>query len=203
MTNKRGSNTKKGKRGFQRVYPKLPIAPTPAVLTERVEQSKVSETAVHKIRPTQASLPNLTAEVSKDGFTTTEISVGVRFPEEDEQILFAKLLTTAGEKGVVPVIPEMAVAWLLERGFFSPEGAIIELKEGRANDCHSNSAKLWKLGEGNLMTGYALSSDGLWRQHSWVQSVNKIIETTTVRIRYYGFELTAEEAQQFYEANIY
>jgi hypothetical protein len=141
--------------------------------------------------------------IIEGNFTTTEISRGVRFPEPDEQRLFVKLLAIGGEQAVVAQFPEQHVSMMLERGFFSPEGIIVTLKKGRPNNCHENAAKLWKLGKGALMTGYALSSDGLWRQHSWVKTTRTIIETTVPRERYYGFELTAEEAMGFYEDNLY
>jgi hypothetical protein len=39
-----------------------------------------------------------------------------------------------------------------------------------------------------IATGYALSSDGLWRQHSWlVDKKNRTYETTMPRLLYYGF----------------
>ena len=84
---------------------------------------------------------------------------------------------------------------------------------GRASKCHSNSAELWfnnrnayKNGHAVVLcTGYALSADGLWRQHSWLIHVkprsNVIIETTTDRVAYYGFGMTYEQAARFEEEN--
>lgn len=43
------------------------------------------------------------------------------------------------------------------------------------------------------MTGYALSPDGLWRQHSWAYGDNLMIyETTVERVMYFGVELSSD-----------
>ena len=54
------------------------------------------------------------------------------------------------------------------------------------SQCHENSRKLLKKGKIKyLHTGYALSDDSLWREHSWcVDFDNNIVETTEPRIVY-------------------
>ena len=52
-----------------------------------------------------------------------------------------------------------------------------------------------------LVTGYALSDDGLWRQHSWVMDDQVIYETTVKRTQYYGFVLDPAEAVRFWVTN--
>jgi hypothetical protein len=53
-----------------------------------------------------------------------------------------------------------------------------------------------------IVTGYALSSDGLWRQHSWAMAGDGgVVETTEERLLYFGYELTAAEAEIFIELN--
>ena len=85
------------------------------------------------------------------------------------------------------------------------------LKRGEASHCHSNSANLW-LNNRNaetfkliICTGYALSEDGIWRQHTWLiqakARTNNLIETTEPRIAYYGFAMTDELAEEFEEEN--
>jgi hypothetical protein len=55
--------------------------------------------------------------------------------------------------------------------------------------CHDNCEILLKQGFIDVIcVGYALSSDGLWRFHSWGKKGNVIIETTTNRIMYFGCE---------------
>lgn len=57
-----------------------------------------------------------------------------------------------------------------------------------------------------IAPGYALSIDGMWRQHSWMmlrgaRSV-KIIETTEKRVAYFGFVMTQKESLDFCDQNI-
>jgi hypothetical protein len=70
--------------------------------------------------------------------------------------------------------------------------------------CHQNVAAAWRnrrTGIIAIATGYALSDDGLWRQHSWGILRNGILETTEVRIRYFGILLQDTRADEFAEAN--
>jgi hypothetical protein len=77
--------------------------------------------------------------------------------------------------------------------------------------CHFNSANLWDKHKDNpnknvkVATGYALSEDGLWRQHTWCVLVkprkNQILESTTERLAYFGFVLTDEESKIFLQKN--
>ena len=73
----------------------------------------------------------------------------------------------------------------------------VKLIKGAPNGCHKNSAKLWSEGKGKIVTGYALSDDGLWRQHSWVNAGNQLIETTEPRVIYFGYTLDEDESKEF------
>lgn len=83
------------------------------------------------------------------------------------------------------------------------------IKKGRPNRCHANAASLWSSNMENtrICTGYALSEDSMWRQHSWLihfkERSNQIIETTTPRIGYYGFVLNTEQCKKFASENWY
>lgn len=192
-TRKDGAIAIKKGRNFTGTIPALIKPPTISkVAVPRKPEPEIEVFAVPELHP-----------VIEGNWITTEISRGIRFPEPDEQLLFVRLLAVGGEEALVAEIPEQHITMMLERGFFSPEGIKVTLKKGRPNNCHENAAKLWKIGKGKLITGYALSKDGLWRQHSWVKTTRTIIETTVPRVRYYGFALTDEESQQFYEANLY
>ena len=80
---------------------------------------------------------------------------------------------------------------------------------GEESRCHANSADIWiqnketyTQGYGTILcTGYALSTDGFWRQHSWVMQVsekeNVIVETTEPRVAYFGYGMTYEMADAF------
>jgi hypothetical protein len=58
------------------------------------------------------------------------------------------------------------------------------------NGCHANAEALAKRYPKKYQheTGYALSDDGCWREHSWAFDItkNQIVETTVPRKRYYG-----------------
>jgi hypothetical protein len=102
--------------------------------------------------------------------------------------LEATLLASGGSAAVVGLEPDEYLVDLLERGrFFDAERAEVALHE--QSECHANSGRLWLEGKG-FATGYALSEDGLWRQHSWgVASDDAPIETTETRTAYYGIVL--------------
>lgn len=84
----------------------------------------------------------------------------------------------------------------------------VELVPGEERNCHSNSTRLWQENKETLAlaTGYALSEDGLWRQHSWVIRKQpdigqaRILETTILRVKYFGFLLNDAEAEAFAES---
>ena len=81
-------------------------------------------------------------------------------------------------------------------------------KRGEDCHCHSNSAMLWEVNKDKtvICTGYALSADGMWRQHSWLIHTkprsNRVVETTRPRILYYGFAMTPEMCEEFADKNI-
>ena len=82
---------------------------------------------------------------------------------------------------------------------------------GRPSQCHANSCDLWYNNRNaetfcvSICTGYALSEDGLWRQHSWLMQLkaraNVLIETTEPRIAYFGFAMTPPQCLKFYSDN--
>ena len=98
---------------------------------------------------------------------------------------------------------EPDIQTLLRRGEFMP-GKRSELRRMASRSCHSNAADLWWNTEGRIriVTGWALSKDGIWRQHSWgLDPEGKVIETTERRKLYFGFVLNAEEAIAFADSN--
>jgi len=94
---------------------------------------------------------------------------------------------------------------ILQRGEFF-YGGHAKLKRGEPSRCHQNAANLWYENQGkcSIATGYALSADGIWRQHSWVvQPLTvswRIWETTEKRIAYFGAILNDAECRDFYDS---
>lgn len=129
---------------------------------------------------------------------------------DDEITLVKHLLSFGGVRVCIPGAEEDAKN-ILQRGqlWFGDHSVY---KKGLPNRCHANSGALWHANRSRkldgsyrmelaLATGYALSDDGLWRQHSWCvlrkpRSVT-IVETTTKRELYFGFLLNADESYEF------
>ena len=74
---------------------------------------------------------------------------------------------------------------------------------GTSRECHRNSCLLWRNNTNvTIVTGYALSDDGLWRQHTWCIMGEEVWESTTRRELYFGYVLNTKEAEKFYAENI-
>lgn len=127
---------------------------------------------------------------------------------DKEKELIKKLLTFGGYEVCMPYIEEDADK-ILSRGQLW-YGDRVQVFKGRPSQCHSNICDLWEQNRNEhevaIATGYALSSDGMWRQHSWMmlrgaRSV-KVIETTEKRVAYFGFVMTQKESFDFCDQNI-
>lgn len=114
------------------------------------------------------------------------------------QELRNRLLTVGGEAVVLPRIEDDLLSILKRGQEFSGRWSL--LRRGEPSRCHANVAALWESSNGfvRICTGYALSRDGVWRQHSWgLTAGGKVLETTERRVRYYGFVLRKKEAERF------
>lgn len=115
------------------------------------------------------------------------------------------LLTLGGSEVCMPW-KDPDVKQIIERGQLW-YGDRLRMTSGEPCQCHANSAYHWHRNPDKLVlcTGYALSEDGMWRQHSWCVEPrvrkSRIVETTVERIAYFGFAMTEEEADDFYEQN--
>jgi hypothetical protein len=98
-------------------------------------------------------------------------------------------------------LPDDQIGEVLDRGRYFP-GRRARIEQGVMSACHTNVSVLFFLTGGTvrIATGYALSADGLWRQHSWgVDSEDgQIVETTVPRLGYYGFVLDDTEILRFW-----
>jgi len=122
---------------------------------------------------------------------------------EKETELIKKILTFGGHEVCMAYIEE-DVEHILSRGQLW-YGDKSRLMKGEPSHCHSNTCNLWeqnyKTHEVAIATGYALSKDGMWRQHSWLmrrgyRSV-EVVETTKKRVAYFGYVMTRDEALSF------
>jgi hypothetical protein len=114
----------------------------------------------------------------------------------------AQRLLSLGGRQVVACLEEDITA-LLERGTQRATSSVT-LCLGEPCRCHANAASLYRADPTNrIVTGWALSDDGLWRQHSWCEHDRELIETTATRRCYFGFELHDAEADVFAEENFW
>ena len=124
-----------------------------------------------------------------------------------------RLLGHGGALVKHPVDPERDIEYLLMHAtvwHVDPVRGEVHFVEGVAHQCHANAGALWLKGSTpnrehavtGIGTGYALSGDGLWRQHSWaVTSHEVIVETTEVCVAYAGIVLSGPPARLFAALN--
>lgn len=107
------------------------------------------------------------------------------------------LLDIGGWGACVPRI-EPDLDKILKRGGRFPGKST--MMKGQPSQCHSNSAFCWDENRElcRICTGYALTRDGMWRQHSWILTNDgKVVETTVKRVQYFGYVMTPEECEEF------
>ncbi len=76
----------------------------------------------------------------------------------------------------------------------------LKYEQGKPNSCHWNAAGLCRDDKRlKLVTGYALSSNGTWHQHTWAVNDKGIVETTYKYAAYFGVELTGAQRKAFFK----
>jgi hypothetical protein len=113
------------------------------------------------------------------------------------------LLKFGGDFIVAPPKQDPDVPRLLQCGFLM-SGPIL-FKPMKASTCHQNVSAIWGKGRKGLVgvaTGYALSEDGLWRQHSWGVMRDGVLESTEKRLKYFGILLQESAADHFASCNV-
>ncbi|HXI40580.1 MAG TPA: hypothetical protein VNH83_11405 [Bryobacteraceae bacterium] len=113
------------------------------------------------------------------------------------------LMGLGGIHLVAPPDPDAALPLLIVAGFVMA-GPVVRRTMERS-ECHRNLAEIWSNKQHELVgigTGYALSDDGLWRQHSWGLRREGILETTVSRMKYFGVLLQHGDADSFAMANL-
>jgi hypothetical protein len=112
------------------------------------------------------------------------------------------LLKIGGDFLVAPPRPDSDLTSLLRSGFVMH--GPVTLNTMATSACHQNAAAIWRSRKSNVIgiaTGYALSRDGLWRQHSWVVLRDGLLETTVKRTKYFGILLQDSHADRFAKSN--
>jgi hypothetical protein len=130
-----------------------------------------------------------------------------RFREASAQqpglkLLKPLLLKLGGAYVVAPQKPDPDLALLIESGFVISGPVLVKSMDHHA--CHRNVAKMWKERKHGIVaigSGYALSSDDLWWEHSWGIRRDGILETTMKRLKYFGLVLQGAKANSFAEMN--
>jgi hypothetical protein len=114
------------------------------------------------------------------------------FSNEPRRADLERRLLDLGGTFALLFLPDHQIGELLDRGRYFP-GVKALFSQGEDSACHANASMLFvaSRGEVRIASGYALSPDGLWRQHSWgvVVEDGRVVETTERRVRYFGFVL--------------
>jgi hypothetical protein len=113
-------------------------------------------------------------------------------------LLRHRLLEIGGLELVVPLALYPDTALLLSDGTLMARRVTVIPMQRSA--CHQNVARLWLETPGQLVaiaTGYGLSADGLWREHSWGLRARSIVETTVPQLKYFGRRLDGTDADEF------
>jgi hypothetical protein len=107
-----------------------------------------------------------------------------------------RLLSLGGDW--VALQPEPDLEYLLEKGHLIKGKVKMQLMA--PCQCHRNCAQIWDSNpkKYQIATGWALSEDGIWRQHTWLLCGKNIIETTQQRKQYYGIVLEDKDANNFW-----
>ncbi len=118
------------------------------------------------------------------------------------ETLAQKILSYGGVVFLVPESGEPDLVRMLGRGeVFDCENPLIV--KGQSNRGHNNSAWYWSGHDDKveIVTGYGLSDDGIWRQHTWCRKIKggRIVETTVPRVLYFGVRLTYKESEGFFK----
>ena len=123
--------------------------------------------------------------------------------QPDLELLRGLLLGLGGIHLVAPQSPDADLPAVIDAGFVMA-GPVVR-RTMMKSESHRNVAEIWAEKRHELVgigTGYSLSDDGLWRQHSWGLRREGILETTVSRVKYFGVLLQHGDADSFVMANL-
>ena len=123
--------------------------------------------------------------------------------QPDLEVLRRLLLGLGGIHLVAPTSRDATLSLMIDAGFVMA-GPVVRRTMGKSQ-AHRNVAEIWVKKQHELVgigTGYALSADGLWREHSWGLQREGILETTAPRVKYFGNLLLYRVADSFARAQL-
>lgn len=122
--------------------------------------------------------------------------------KDEELVKLRNQLLNIGGNEVVPT-HEPDIDLLLSDGQVFDPLDIVQYNM-RPSHCHQNCRYLYQNNPAvtEIATGWALSNDSLWRQHSWGMRGDEIAETTKPRETYFGVILRGEYLDEFIRTNI-
>jgi hypothetical protein len=117
------------------------------------------------------------------------------------EVLRTRLLETAGEDVAVEKEDIASVRELLERGVMLVPRSVIVPSE-RVRSLQEGSLTQWMQSRGTepVSVGYALFGDGLWRQHTWLRSGDRVLDLGGAHLAYFGVELSLRETVEMFVA---
>jgi hypothetical protein len=118
-----------------------------------------------------------------------------------QRALEEKLLAIGGQE--VLRMPDPHIDDVVARGEVF-DGRRAKKLKGDAHRCHQNVVLQHLLSRGRLpiCTGYAMSHDGLWCQHSWLLDGERVVEATTPMRSYFGIRLDPVSTLMFVWAEV-
>lgn len=134
-----------------------------------------------------------------DAFLANRLKNALKADRRWAKLVF-ELKRIGGEETQIVPVQEPELGFLVANGHDMYQSKIVFARGGLPNRCHANSALLWVSGQADAIgMGWALSQDGLWRQHSWgiryrPRAGAEVLETTVKRIRYWGVEMEGKWA---------
>ncbi len=121
-----------------------------------------------------------------------------------------KILLDEDGSSVQELYEEDLTDLITQGEFYHPNDYTYKIIKMEPSRCHSNCALFYRNyvednseEEISIVTGWALSNNNVWYQHTWIMLLDDavLIETTEKRKLYYGFILNYEQIQEFLDNN--
>jgi len=171
------------------------------------KQKQVSNKSISTIEKNKSESKDLKWSKTQGAWIGTYMDTNPRgkltddIPNHEVQTFCAQLLKIGGKEVCIWFLDETWCKGFNDFAILNKSQTLKYSKTVTLSDCHYRSAKYWKENPNKyqIVTGYALASDGLWNRHSWLlDNKRNVVETTPIgRDIYYGMPLESEEAKLF------